>query len=84
MNPPTHPLDSTLRTLTNCDCCTGTQAQTPVLMLTYRFNPRPVIAHGATWASMAAGKQKPRFNPRPVIAHGATAASPCGSAAKVL
>lgn len=32
MNPPTNPLDSTLRTLTNCDCCTGTQAQTPVLI----------------------------------------------------
>ena len=30
MNPPTNPLDSTLRTLANCDCCTGTQAQTPV------------------------------------------------------
>jgi hypothetical protein len=32
MNPPTNPLDSTLRTLANCDCCTGTQAQTPVLI----------------------------------------------------
>ena len=30
MNPPTNPFDPTLRTLKNCDCCTGTQAQTPV------------------------------------------------------
>lgn len=30
MNPTTNPLDSTLRNLNSCDCCTGTQAQTPV------------------------------------------------------
>ena len=29
MNPTTNPLDPTLRTLSSCDCCTGTQAQTP-------------------------------------------------------
>lgn len=32
MNPHTNPLDETLRTLTNCDCCSGTQAQTPLLI----------------------------------------------------
>ena len=32
MNPPTNPLDPTLRTLSNCECCTGTQAQTPALI----------------------------------------------------
>lgn len=32
MNPNTNPLDPTLRELTSCDCCTGTQAQTPVLI----------------------------------------------------
>jgi len=32
MNPTTNPLGETLRTLTNCDCCTGTQAQTPLLI----------------------------------------------------
>lgn len=32
MNPHTNPLDPTLRDLTSCDCCTGTQAQTPVLI----------------------------------------------------
>jgi hypothetical protein len=29
MNPTTNPLDPTLRNLNSCDCCTGTQAQTP-------------------------------------------------------
>ena len=28
----TNPLDATLRELTNCDCCTGTQAETPALI----------------------------------------------------
>lgn len=32
MNSNTNPLDPSLRTLTSCDCCTGTQAQTPVLI----------------------------------------------------
>ncbi|MDA1273055.1 MAG: putative baseplate assembly protein [Verrucomicrobia bacterium] len=32
MNPPTNPLDSTLRALNNCDCCAGTHAQTPALI----------------------------------------------------
>ena len=36
------------------------------------FNPRPVIAHGATGSTAKSVSALKSFNPRPVIAHGAT------------
>ena len=57
MNSNTNPLDPTLRTLTSCDCCTGTHAQTPA-----RIDNRPGLAtvsfrsgtHGQFKASLLA------------------------------
>ena len=37
-----------------------------------RFNPRPVISHGATKQIQKTASDELGFNPRPVISHGAT------------